>query len=339
MSNAHRDQNRTTTITGVSSADGITPTEIWVDPITHRALVDNANTSASLTVGTTAITGGTTTRILYDNAGTLGEYTVSGTGSVAMTASPAFTTPNIGSATGSVSGNAGTATALATGRTVSITGDLAYTSPSFDGSGNVTAAGTLATVNSNVGTFGSATQASQVTVNGKGLVTAASGVTVTPAVGSITGLGTNVGTFLATPSSANLAAALTDETGTGAAVFGTNPTIVKPVMNARNQTAQSYSPAGAGTATLDLSLADQHDIIMPAGNITIALSNDTNNQIFSVSILQDGTGSRTVTWFNTIRWAGGSPPTLTTTASKRDRFVFIRTGSGTYDGLVAGQNI
>jgi hypothetical protein len=56
---------------------------------------------------------------------------------------------------------------------------------------------TLATVNSNVGSFGSATQASQVTVNAKGLVTAAANVTVTPAVGSITGLGTGVATALA----------------------------------------------------------------------------------------------------------------------------------------------
>lgn len=47
--------------------------------------------------------------------------------------------------TGSVSGNAGTATKLATGRTIAITGDLTYTSPSFDGSSNITAAGTIAT--------------------------------------------------------------------------------------------------------------------------------------------------------------------------------------------------
>lgn len=56
-----------------------------------------------------------------------------------------------------------------TGRTLAITGDLAYTSPSFDGSGNVTAAGTLATVNSNVGAFTNA----NITVNAKGLITAA----------------------------------------------------------------------------------------------------------------------------------------------------------------------
>jgi hypothetical protein len=117
----------------------------------------------------------------------------------------------------------GTAAAWTTGRTLSISGDLAFTSPSFDGTGNVTAAGTLATVNSNVGTFGSATKSVTTTVNGKGLITAISEQTLTPAVGSITGLGTNVATFLATPSSANEAAALTDETGTGADVFAGSP--------------------------------------------------------------------------------------------------------------------
>jgi hypothetical protein len=64
----------------------------------------------------------------------------------------------------------GSAATLTTGRTIAVTGDLAYTSPSFDGSANVTAAGTLATVNTNVGSFTNAS----VTVNGKGLVTAVS---------------------------------------------------------------------------------------------------------------------------------------------------------------------
>lgn len=119
----------------------------------------------------------------------------------------------------------------------------------------------------------------------------------------------------------------------------TTPTITKPAMDATNPTAQTYSPAGAGTATLDLSLANEHRITMPAGNITIALSNATNAQKFIVSILQDSVGTRTVTWFTTIRWAGGAAPTLTTTASKRDTFVFIRTGANTYDGFVVGQNV
>jgi hypothetical protein len=49
-----------------------------------------------------------------------------------------------------------------------------------------------------------------------------------PVSTGISGLGSNVATFLATPSSANLAAALTDETGSGAAVFANSPTLITP---------------------------------------------------------------------------------------------------------------
>lgn len=125
---------------------------------------------------------------------------------------------------------------------------------------------TLATVNSNVGTFGSATKASVVTVNAKGLVTAASETTVTPAVGSITGLGTGVGTFLATPSSANLASAITDETGSGALVFATSPgftTAANPISN---------DGAALGTTALqwsDLFLAEGAVINWDNGDATL----------------------------------------------------------------------
>lgn len=50
------------------------------------------------------------------------------------------------------------------------------------------------------------------------------------AVGNITGLGTGVATWLATPSSSNLASAVTDETGSGALVFATSPSLVTPVL-------------------------------------------------------------------------------------------------------------
>ena len=78
---------------------------------------------------------------------------------------------------------------------------------------------------------------------------------------------------------------------------------------------------------------------MPAGNITIAIANETAGQIFSVEIVQDAVGSRTVTWFSTIKWADGNAPTLTTTGSKKDIFTFICTADNAFDGFVAGQNI
>jgi hypothetical protein len=66
------------------------------------------------------------------------------------------------------------------------------------GDGAISAAGvlTLATVNANVGTFGSATQCITTTQNAKGLTTAISAANCTPPIGNVTGLGTGVATAL-----------------------------------------------------------------------------------------------------------------------------------------------
>ena len=76
-----------------------------------------------------------------------------------------------------------------------------------------------------------------------------SAVTLTNATGlpvstGISGLGSGIATFLATPSSANLAAALTDETGTGAAVFANNST-----LTGTTTTSVIANTAGANFAT------------------------------------------------------------------------------------------
>jgi len=84
------------------------------------------------------------------------------------------------------------------------------------------------------------------------LGTPASGVltncTGLPVATGVSGLGTGVATFLATPSSANLRTALTDETGTGSAVFATTPTLVTPVLGAATGTSISLSCFSAVSA-------------------------------------------------------------------------------------------
>lgn len=76
--------------------------------------------------------------------------------------------------TGAVTGNASTATKWQTARDLSLTGDATATLVGVDGTANVSAALTFATVNANVGTFGNSVTVPTFTVNDKGLVTAAS---------------------------------------------------------------------------------------------------------------------------------------------------------------------
>lgn len=171
------------------------------------------------------------------------------------------------------------------------------------------------------------------------------GTGVSTVTGIVVGNGTSAFTAVTAPTGTIV--------GTTDSQTLTNKTLTTPIINQVNTSTntsiqlnagsynniQTYTPSAAGTATLDLSKGNIHHITMPAGNITIALSNGTAGQCFIVRILQDGTGSRTVTWFTTIKWAGGAAPTLTTTASKVDTLGFEITGSNTYDGYVVGQNI
>lgn len=106
---------------------------------------------------TIANTGAITLNTVNSNVGTYNNVTVNGKGLVTAASNVAYLTANQSitwTGSGDVSGSASGATSL---------------TPTL----------TLATVNSNVGTFGSANQVPQITVNGKGLVTAVSNVTIT----------------------------------------------------------------------------------------------------------------------------------------------------------------
>lgn len=90
-----------------------------------------------------------------------------------------FTAARAQAAVTTITGNAGTATKLATARTISLSGD-ASGSTSFDGSANVSIATTLANSGVVAGTYNS------VTVNAKGIVTAASNVAAMSAANFVT---------------------------------------------------------------------------------------------------------------------------------------------------------
>lgn len=102
---------------------------------------------------------------------------------------------------------------------------------------------------------------------------------------------------------------------------------------------QALQSTGDGaTVTFDMAASNINSVTL-GGNRTLTLSNVSVGQCFMLRLTQDGTGSRTVTWFTTIKWAGGAAPTLTTTAAKADLFGFLCTSSGNYDGFVIGQNL
>ncbi len=266
---------------------------------------------------------------------------------------------------------------------------------------------TLATVNSNVGSFGSATQSSVITVNAKGLVTAASVSTVTPAVGSITGFGTGVGTALAiavgtsggpvtnggslgTPASgvltnctgtasgltagnvttnanltghvtstgnaavlgsftsAQLAAALTDETGSGANVHATSPTLVTPTLGVgtytmlkQASTEPSTTPSGT-TATLDLNSGNKQTINLgsASGNVTLTLTIPTGTTSASGRILAiQGATSRNLTIAasdaSTIKYFDTKQDTSTDSASTARAYNWDWNGTNIYVGQTA----
>lgn len=93
--------------------------------------------------------------------------------------------------------------------------------------------------------------------------------TALPISTGVSGLGANVATFLATPSSANLAAAVTDETGTGTLVFADTPTLVTPVIGVATGTSLDLGATtlyGSRAITVDTGGVLNIDIGSAAGD-------------------------------------------------------------------------
>jgi hypothetical protein len=149
-------------------------------------------------------------------------------------------------------------------------------------------AGTVTSVDVSGGTTGLTTSGGPVTSSGT--ITLAGTLAVANGGTGITSLGSGVATFLGTPSSANLAAAVTDETGTGALVFASSPTLVTPTLGAATATSingvtvtGTSTPALSVTGTTAVSGTNTGDQTTITGNAGTATTLETARNINGVS--------------------------------------------------------
>lgn len=148
--------------------------------------------------------------------------------------------------------------------------------------------------------------------------------TLTVSPSTLSGLGTGVATWLATPTTANLLAAVTGETGTGALVFGTSPTLATPVINGQTQGAAVAVAAMA----IDWSLGAVFTKTLAAGGNTFTFSNQASGMVIVVRV----TGAASTLTWPTVLWAGGVAPTQT--ASGTDVYTFVHDGTNIYGSVV-----
>lgn len=86
-----------------------------------------------------------------------------------------------------------------------------------------------------------------------------------------------------------------------------------------------------GTTNLDLATSNKFTFTFGAGNETFTYSNIKDGARYVFTMIQDATGSRTVTWPGTTKWVGGAAPTLSTGASKKDVLTFESDGTNLYE--------
>jgi len=198
------------------------------------------------------------------------------------------------------------------------------------------------------GTYGSATQTPVFVTNASGQITSVTNTTITPAIGSITGLGAGIATWLATPSSANLASAVTDETGSGSLVFATSPTLVTPILGTpqsgnfstgtftwptfnQNTTGNAATATLATTATTATNLAGGATGSLPyqsASSTTAMLGAGSNGQVLTLTSGIPSWATPTTGTVTSVSFTGGliSVATATTTPAL--------TVAGTSGGIV-----
>jgi hypothetical protein len=132
------------------------------------------------------------------------------------------------------------------------------------------------------GTGSTSTTFVDLTTNVTGTLPVANGGT------GITSFGTGVATFLGTPSSANLAAAVTDETGSGLLVFATSPTLVTPVLGTPSSgtlsgcTVDGTDAVGFRNTPVNSQSADYTAVLADSGKTILHPVADDNARTFTI---------------------------------------------------------
>lgn len=155
-------------------------------------------------------------------------------------------------------------------------------------------------------------------------------ITVLPGT---TAMCTCIGTALTT--AADWESGLTDfstATGTGAVVLGTAPSVTNPTVT--NYVETGYSANSSTAITLDLANGTVQNITL-TGSPTITMPTAALGKSF-ILYLRTGSGSYSVTW-STVKWSGGTAPTVTSTASRMDIYSFFADNSNWY-GVTVAQN-
>jgi hypothetical protein len=156
----------------------------------------------------------------------------------------------------------------------------------------------------------------------------------------ITSFGSGVATWLGTPSSANLLAAVTDETGTGALVFATSPTLVTPVLgtpssgtlsgctvDGTNSVGFKNLPAvGTKTASYTLAVGDVGKYVQLGASGAIVIPDATFSEGNAITLFNNTGSTATITCSITTAYIAGTftdKATMTLAAAGVATILFI----------------
>lgn len=172
---------------------------------------------------------------------------------------------------------------------------------------------------------------------------AVSGANLTNLPTASAAAGTLTGTTLASNvvnSSLTSVGTLTGLTVGGTANFQDN-TVQRPKLQDYGET-RTAPTISSGTLTLNLENGNVFEVALNANITTFTISNPPASGTagsLTLKLTADGT-ARTITWGASVKWPGGTAPTLTSTNNKVDVLVFVTMDAGTtYYGFVAGQNL